>query len=61
MVGGPGALDKAACLENQRSWFRTRALALEKNNIVGSIRDGEVACLVSKLQGGNVESCWRMV
>ena len=35
---------------------------LEKNSIVGSLRDREVACSTSDLQGLNFESCvWRAV
>ena len=56
--GSPGTVVKAACLENQRSLVRTALWpSLLKCNIIGSLRDQDVAFSTSDHKSSNFESC----
>ena len=71
MGEGPGAVVKAACLENRTSRVRTPLWPTSLKGTkcffpltrkVGSLRHREVACSASDRQGSNFESCvWRAV
>ena len=75
MGGCPGAVVKAACLESGRSraWTPVWPLGFIEtkcffhahsciSNVVGNLREREVACSVLNRQGSNFESCvWRAV
>ena len=59
--GLPSAVVNAACLKRDRGFEPHSSLqVLTKLNVVGSLRDRQVACSASDCQRANFESCvWR--